>query len=187
VPVAERPQSDRVSAMSTVGLERRRIRTGRAAAFISPRGPLVVVSVAVVFACFFAIGRATDSGSAAPTESSSLPAASLRVAIPVHLSAVPAIEALLAAPRLTPAPSSSQPPSTPAFSRARATAPAASRTQKPSLQPAPSIASTPQEAPVRQVRPAPPPSAPSTSRSTGGEGGASKRSSGGGGTFESSG
>ena len=54
--------------MSTVGLERRRIGTGRTGASISPRGPLILMSVAVVFACFFAIGRATDTGSATPTE-----------------------------------------------------------------------------------------------------------------------
>ncbi len=187
MPVAERSQPDRVSVMSTVGIGRRRIRTGRAGPSISSRGPLILVSVAVVFICFFAIGRATGAGNATPTESSSLPVASLRVAVPVHLSAVPAIETLLPAPRLAPASSSSEPPSTPAFSLAHASAPAASTAPQPSPQPAPSIASTPQKAPAQQVHSPAPRSAPSTNGSSGGNGGASKPSPGGGGTFESSG
>ena len=173
--------------MSTVGIDRRRIRTGRGGPSISPRGPLVVVSLAVVFACFFAIGRATDAGNTASTESSSLPAASLRVAVPVRLSAVPAIETLLAAPRPAPAPSSSQPASTLALSPAHAPAPEASRAPQRLAQPAPSIASTPQEAPAQQVHSAAPPSVPSTNGSSHSEGGASKPSARGGGTFESSG
>ena len=183
--VAERPRPDRVSVVSTVGIGRRRIRSRRAGAYVGRGGALIVLLVVVVFACFFEIGRATEARSTAPTESSSLPAASPRVAVLVQLSTVPAIETLRGASRPAPAPSSSQPASTPAFLSAQAPAPAVSSAHRLSPPP-PSIVSTPQEAPAQQVHSAPPPAAPSTGGSSGSKGGAAKPSSGGG-TFESSG
>jgi hypothetical protein len=170
--------------MSTLGIERRRIGARES---ISLRGPLIVASVVVVFACFFAIGRATVGGSATSTESSSLPGASGSVAVPARLSTVPAIEFPQAPQRLVAAPTSSRPSATPAFSPAQPLAPAPSRAPRPSPQPAPSVLSAPQEAPVQQVHPAAPQPVQSTSGSSGSGAGASKPSAGGGGTFESSG
>src|SRR5689334_5091029 len=58
MPGLHQPQADRLSRMSTVGIERRWDRTARIGARIGWSGPLIVLCAVLVFATFFAIGRA---------------------------------------------------------------------------------------------------------------------------------
>lgn len=80
--------------MSTVRITKRWFRTERPPLGIDGRAVVIVTCLGVaVFACFFAIGRATSPGSPPPEGlSSSLPVASGGTAIPVRLSSAPPIE-----------------------------------------------------------------------------------------------
>jgi hypothetical protein len=78
--------------MNTARIERREILTGRGSPHIDHRGPIVVASIFAVFACFFAIGRATGAGSASRAEAPSSLPASVSAAIPIRLSGAPPIE-----------------------------------------------------------------------------------------------
>jgi type IV secretory pathway VirB10-like protein len=169
--------------MNTFGVERRWIPTptGKPRARIGLRVPIILVLCAgVVFACFFAIGRATHAGKKTVGESApSPPVVSVSAAVPAQLASAPAIELTLVPPP--------PPPPPPAKSQAPAPAPA---TPRRSLEAPPASVSptTPAPAPVRESAPAPvresaPARTPAPSRSSGG-GHPSPAPSG---TFESSG
>jgi len=161
--------------MNTVGLERRWIRSSMLGARFGLRGPLVVLSTCLVFACSFAISRTLHVSAAARGEQPlSLPVASVSAAIPASLRGVPQIASTLQPP----APASAKPsqgsgaatslaPSLPEAPAPAATAPSPS--SAPAPEPAPS-------APAHSESPAP--SHPSSS-------GGGHTSSGG--SFESSG
>src|ERR671935_935417 len=118
MPVFDQPQAHRVSGMSTVGLERRWDRTARIGARIGLRGPLIVLCAALVFAAFFAIGRATRAGGGTHHEvPAGLSAASVSAPVPVRLQTATPIEATLLPPP-PPSPRKAKP-----FSALRATAP----------------------------------------------------------------
>jgi outer membrane biosynthesis protein TonB len=173
--------------MNTFGIERR---------WSGPRGPrgvppsigrrrsvavaVALVAVGAVFACFFAIGRATAPGSARAEAPLTLPVTSAGAAIPVQLVSAPPIDIFVPAPPPPPTPRPrSQPASAP-------TTPAPSQAVTPTVEsapaPAPQPTPTPQPEPSRPAAPAPAPRAPAPSApSSGGS------SHGGGGTFESSG
>src|SRR5205085_703050 len=99
MPVLDQPQADRVSGMSTIGIERRWDRTARIGARIGLRGPLILLCAGLVFAAFFAIGRATRAGGGTQTEAAAgLPAASVNAPVPVQLQAASPIEIALLPP-----------------------------------------------------------------------------------------
>src|SRR4029077_19587659 len=153
----------------------------------------LAASMLVVFACFFAIGRARDPGSAPVGEPPSpLHAASVKVAIPTALDSAPpieanlALEAIAAASRRASARASAphisirsglQPAPSPLQSAAAET-PASS----PSEQSPPSSSAAPVQAEPAPAEEAPAPSSPSTHGGAGNSG-----SSAGSGSFDSSG
>lgn len=166
-----------------------------------PRPMIVVASACAVFACFFAIGRATDTGSVSTVES--LPIASVSAPVPASLSTAPPLAlASVTAGHAQPSPqrqssssiTASPPRQALAADVSRASlsspspAPAASQpaaeTQAPPSAPtsAPTVSSSPAQAPASHPSPAPAP----TSGSSGGGGGSSPSASGGG-SFDSSG
>jgi uncharacterized membrane protein YgcG len=170
--------------MSTVGLERRWDRTARIRARIGLRGPLILLCAGLVFASFFAIGRATRAGGGAPAEgAASLSVASVRAPVPVRLQTATPIETTLLPP---PPPRKAKPFSAPSATvPLQTTTPEASRAVTPSPRVSEPVAPAPAPAPVRESAP----SRPSGSGSSGGGGhhSSSGSGSGGGGTFESSG
>lgn len=195
----------RVPMMSVLGLERR-VDPYRARTRIGRRGYAALALMAAVFACFFAIGRATGAGgsSAAQTQPS-LPVASASAAIPEHLGSTAPIDVGVLAPPPAPAratgsssshaaaaaaPAAVNPPRrlvsdapvvrAPTPVTAPAPVPAPVRVAAPVHTPAPVGAPTPQRlAPVNQ---APAPSRRSSAPAT-----HSAPSEGGGGSFDSSG
>ena len=163
--------------MSTVGIERRWDRTARIGSRIGWRGPLILLCAGLVFAIFFAIGRATRPDSAAHGEGpSGVPIASVNAPVPARLEIATPIETNLLPPPPPPPPRKAKPFSAPPASARLATAtPEASRAA-----PAPRVSAPPAPAPVHE-------SAPSRPSSGGSSGGSRSRSGSGGGTFESSG
>src|SRR5439155_16413826 len=118
MPGLHQPQADRVSGMSTVGIERRWDRTARIGARIGLRGPLILLCAGLVFAAFFAIGRATRAGGGTRAEAAaSLPVAAVSAPVPVRLQTATPIETALLAPP-PPRPRKAKP-----FSVPRASAP----------------------------------------------------------------
>jgi hypothetical protein len=170
--------------MNTVGFETRAIRARRAAARIDPGLPMLVAAVLAVFACFFAIGRATGAGSPRAEAPSSLPTAFHSAASPIHLGSAVPIEISLAASAHHRSSRRSQPISTPTASApAQALAPEVPRAplhSSPSVQP---VSPPSEKAPPSPVSVSPPP----TSESSRGAGNHSRPSASGGGSFESSG
>jgi len=172
--------------MSTVGIERRWDRTARIGSRIGSRigwrGPLILLGAGLVFAIFFAIGRATRPDSAAHGEgASSLPVASVSATVPARLEIATPIETNLLPPPPPPPPRKAKPFSAPTASARLATAtPEASRAAAP----APRVSAPPAPAPAPVHESAPP--RPSSGGSSGGSHSGSGSGSGGG-TFESSG
>ena len=167
--------------MSTVGIERRWDRTARIRARVGLRGPLILLSAGLVFAAFFAIGRATRASGGAHAEgAASVPVASVSAPVPVRLQTATPIETALLAPP-PPRPRKAKPFSVPSASaRLQTTTPEASR----AVTPAPRVSEPVAPAPVHESAP----SRPSGGGSSGGGGHHSSSGSGsGGGTFESSG
>lgn len=79
--------------IDSVRYERLGVRIGGPGATIEGHWPALIVSMIVVFACFFAIGRTGHSGSSSHGEApSTLQAASGRAAIPAALAGGPPIE-----------------------------------------------------------------------------------------------
>jgi outer membrane biosynthesis protein TonB len=174
--------------MNTFGIERRWSGPSGTPPWIGRRRSLTMavalVTVGVVFACFFAIGRATAPSSARAETPVGLPVASVGAAIPVQLVSASPIDIFVPAPpppRPTPKPRS-QPASVP-------TTAAPVQTVTPSAPaPTPQATPTPQPAPVHQTAPsAPAPSAPQRSAPSTPSSGSGGSSHSGGGTFESSG
>jgi uncharacterized membrane protein YgcG len=168
--------------MSTVGFETRAIRARKVTARIYPGLPLLVAAMLAVFACFFAVGRATDTSSPRTEALSSLPTAFHSTAIPIHLgSAVPiAISSVVSTHHRSAR--RNQSISTPAVS-----APAQAVVHdvpvaplRPSVQP---VSPPAEQAPPSPASASPPP----TGGSSGSGGGHSKPSASGGGSFDSSG
>jgi uncharacterized membrane protein YgcG len=170
--------------MSTVGIERRWDRTARLGARIGLRGPLILLCAGLVFAAFFAIGRATRAGGTQAEGAASLPVASVNAAVPVRLQTATPIETTLLPPP-PPRPSKARPFSVLVGSaRLQTATPEASRAVTPAPRVPERVAPAPAPAPVRESTPAP----PSRGGSSGGGGHHSSSGSGsGGGTFESSG
>jgi len=172
--------------MSTVGIERRWDRTARIGSRIGSRigwrGPLILLCAGLVFAIFFAIGRATRPDSAAHGEGpSGLPIASVSAPVPARLEIATPIETNLLPPPPPPPPRKAKPFSAPTASARLATAtPEASRAAAP----APRVSAPPAPAPAPVRESAPP--RPSSGGSSGGSHSGSGSGSGGG-TFESSG
>lgn len=172
--------------MNTVRVERPTTRTIKVGARLGlRRAPIWLAALCVAFACSFAIGRATDPGSAPHAEApSSPPVAHVSAAIPIQLTEAPPIATSTPAP----APTRASAPATPAPA---ARAPAqSSASEAPVSQPAPE----PVPEPVRSAAPPVserPSSGGGSSRGAGagsssGGGGHSSPAAGGG-TFESSG
>src|SRR2546429_3041289 len=166
--------------MSTVGIERRWDRTARIGSRIGWRGPLILLCAGLVFAIFFAIGRATRPDSAAHGEGPSrLPVAAVSAPVPADLEIATPIETTLLPPPPPPPPHKAKPFSAPPASARLATAtPEASRAAAPA--PRVSAPPAPAPAPVHE-------SAPSRPSGGGSSGGGHSGSGSGGGTFESSG
>jgi hypothetical protein len=167
--------------MSTAGFETRAIRARKVTARIYPGLPMLVAAMLAVFACFFAIGRATGTSSPRAEALSSLPTAYHSTAIPIHLSsALPITISSVVSTRRSA--KRTQSISTPAVSApAQAVAhevPVAP--QRPSVQP---VSPPAEQAPPSPASASPPP----TGGSPGSEGGHSKPSASGGGSFDSSG
>lgn len=177
--------------MNTVRIEKRRIGAGEASTRLDPRALIAVASMFAVFGGFFAIGRATNAGSASASRAeapSSLPVASGTgtAAIPTRLvGAPPEISSAVVVherphPRIQPVSVNAAPVPAQAFSPAAARAPLSSSQLAPTpTQSAPAASPAPAptpSAPVRESRPSSERSAPS---------GGGKPS--GGGSFESSG
>ena len=171
--------------MSTVGIDRRWDRTVRIGARIGLRGPVILLCVGLVFASFFAIGRATRAGGGAHAEGpTSLPAAAVNAPVPVHLQTATPIETTLVPPP-PPRPRKAKPFTAPGTSAPlQTTTPEASRAVAPTPRVSEPVAPVAAPAPVRE-------SAPSRQSGGGSAGGGSHHSSSGsgsgGGTFESSG
>jgi uncharacterized membrane protein YgcG len=175
--------------MSTVGFETRAIRARKVTARIYPGLPLLVAAMLAVFACFFAVGRATDTSSPRTEALSSLPTAFHSTAIPIHLgSALPiAISSVVSTHHRSTR--RNQSISAPAVSAPAQTVvhdvPVAP--PRPSVQP---VSPPAEQAPPSPASASPAPasaSPPSTGGSSGSEGGHSKPSASGGGSFDSSG
>ena len=170
--------------MSTVGFETRAIRALRITARIDPGLPVLVAAMLAVFACFFAVGRATEPGSSRAEALSSLPTAFHSAASPIHLSSAVPIEISLAASAQHRSTGRSQPISTPTASApAQTLAPEVPRAplhSSPSVQP---VSPPSEKAPPSPASVSPPP----TSESSRGAGNHSRPSSNGGGSFDSSG
>ena len=91
MPRPRRLPADGVSVvMNTVRVERRWIPESARRPHLETRGPIIVAaSLCAVFACFFALGRATHPGRVLRVEAApSLPVASVSAPIPVRLSSV---------------------------------------------------------------------------------------------------
>jgi hypothetical protein len=173
--------------MSTVRIARRRMYVGGEPAGVDRRGlALALFACVALFACCFAIGRATSPASG-PREASSptLQVAFAGAAIPLRLSSAPAIQAQALASTSPPAPATG----------ARTVAVASTRAivRTPAKATLPSV-----RTPVREVASAPSPPqplpAPASARGTGGghggghsEGGQSKPQTNSGTSFDSSG
>jgi uncharacterized membrane protein YgcG len=182
--------------MNTFGVSRQRYPAGGTSFGLDRRWMLAGAALIVVFACFFAIGRAT-AGSSRSEPTVALPVADVPAAVPVGLGAASAID-LASATRVVhhphpaaPAPEVAAPaaPLTHEVSRAPLISHSA---PAPAPAPAPRPAPAPAPAPVESHAPAPVEthSAPAPSHSSGGGGGSSSGgggSSSGGGSFESSG
>lgn len=170
--------------MNTVRFEPHAIRARSASPRIDPRLRMLVAGMIVVFACFFAVGRATDTSSPRAEALSSLTTTFSSVAIPLHLSGAPPIEISIAVRAHARATGRSRPipietASAPAQAAAHEVSPAPLRSS-PSAQPV-----SPQP---EKVSPSPAHvSPPSTNGSSGSGGGHSKPSATGGGSFDSSG
>jgi len=169
--------------MSTVGFETRAIRARKVTARIDPGLPVLVAAMLAVFACFFAVGRATEPGRSRAEAPSSLPTAFHSAASPIHLSSAVPIEISLASVhhRST---GRSQPISTPT-----ASAPAQELTPEVPRAPLHSSSSVQPVSPPSEKAPPSPASVspPPTSESSRGAGNHSRPSSNGGGSFDSSG
>jgi hypothetical protein len=185
-----------VPVMNTVGIERRWSRPSGSPPRIGLRRPVALavalVSVGAVFACFFAIGHATDSRSArAEGPAASLPVASVGAAIPVGLTSAPPIEIYVAPPPPRPSPHPSSPPSAPPTSPAPVQPVAHQAPSAPVASPQPAPSAPAPRAPERSApvsQPSAPVSAPRSSGGSPGSGsGKSQPSAHGGGSFESSG
>jgi hypothetical protein len=180
-------------AMSNVREEARVIGLGSARLRVERHWLALAAAMLVVFACFFAIGRARHSSSTPGGEPpSTLQAASVKVAIPIALGSAPPIEvnatleAIAAANRRA-----SAPPSAPSISIRRALQPAPSSLQAAAAgtpssssseqSPSPS-SSEPVQSESAPVEEAPAPSSPPAPSGAGHSG-----SSAGGGSFDSSG
>jgi hypothetical protein len=171
--------------MNTVRIHGDRLEAGGGSARIDRGLPIAAVAVCAVFAGSFAIGRATNSGDAARAEApSSLPAASVRAAVPIRLSEVPLIE--IVPTRSVRARANPRRPSTgttAVSARKRAVAREAPGAASPASQPQPSTLPAPEGA-------SPSPaggSAPPSSGSSGGGTGNPTHSASGGGSFDTSG
>ena len=169
--------------MSTVGIDRRWDRTARIGARIGLRGPVVLVCAGLVFAGFFAIGRATRAGGGARVEGfTGLRAVSVSAPVPVRLQTATPVAATLVRPP-PPRPREAKPFATPGTSAPlQATAPEALRAVAPTPRISEPVAPAP--APVRESAP---PQRSGGSSSGGGSHHSSSGSGSGGGTFESSG
>jgi hypothetical protein len=149
---------------------------------------VAAVAVCAVFACSFAIGRATESGHATLAEGpSALALASGGPAIPVGLSSAPPLDAGTVA---RPAPA----PNRRSAARAHAAQPLSSHVFPMPVQiskPAPALAVEPPASsapnPVPSPAPAPTPSLPPTGSSGSGGGSSGGGAGGGGASFDSSG
>lgn len=169
--------------MSTVRIARRRMYVGGEPAGVDRRGLVLALFACVaLFACCFAIGRATSPASG-PREaaSSTLQVAFVGAAIPLRLSSAPAIQAQALATASPPAPATAA--QTVAVASTRAIVRTSVKATLPSVQ-----------TPVREVAAAPskpqPLPAPASARGTGGghsEGGQSKSQTNSGTSFDSSG
>jgi hypothetical protein len=156
---------------------------------IDRRLPIAVATLCAVFACFFAIGRATDTASRSRAEASStLPVASAGAAIPRRLSDTSPIEIFASAPRprkrSTPVRAASLPGSSIRAVSGPAQAASTEVASPPSVPVAPSQ-------PTRSFSPEPAQSSPApvggSNGSSGSGSGSSRHSSSGGGSFDSSG
>jgi len=78
--------------MNTVPIQRPWIREGEGRRLsVEIRRPMIVVATIVaVFACFFALGRATDAGTTSQVES--LPVAPVSASVPVSLTSTPPLD-----------------------------------------------------------------------------------------------
>ena len=171
--------------VSTMHFDTRALRARRATARIDPRLVALVAGMLIVFACCYAIGRATATGGSRVGEASGLQAASFSGAVPIQLSSAPpiAIPTVVRVQRHANVPTPAVVPIRTAPAPAHKLAPAVSDVPAPlpqATQPAPpKVDSAPQT---------PPASGPPTSTGgSKGEGGGSKPSTSGGGSFDSSG
>ena len=181
----DQSQADPVpGVMNTVRFETSATRARRATARIDSRLAMLVVAMLTVFACFFVIGRATDTRSARAEASSSVTIALNSAAIPIALSGAPPIETPSAAGAHARISRRSQSISTQTVSApAQTVVHEVSRAPLRSPQLAQPVASRPEKAPSPPASASP----PSTSGSSGTGGGHATPSSSGGGSFDSSG
>jgi len=191
--------------VSTLGYETRAIRVRRrATAGVYIRLAILAAAMLAVFACFFAVGRVTDTGGSRVEASPELPASFQSVATSIGLSGAPPIETppVLDAHRDVSTASrsvASHPAAAPARTSAREAvdAPSPPRyTQPISPSPAKALPSPVAVSPPSAGAPSssspssssPSGGAPSSGESSGGGGGGhSEPSSNGGGSFDSSG
>jgi rare lipoprotein A len=135
--------------MNTVRVERRLMRAGRARARLDGRVLIGLACMCAVFACAYALGRASSGATAPRAEAlSSIPVTPVSAAIPVHLSTAPPLE-------------QEAPPPPPPKPKTKPAAPAAT-TPAPVLAtpaPAPQTAAPEVSAPVSRPAPAPAPKA----------------------------
>ena len=171
-----------------VRIERRLGRPGALDVSFEMRGGLILVAMAVVFACCFLLGRATSGSAAPPAETGqSVSATPLAAAVPSHLTVAPPI-GLTAPPKPVPvhhpkpAPAHVAEPSRPATSETPPSPPVERQVVQAAPAPPPPVtrAPTPEPTPAPEPRPAPAPTRapPPVSHATPSPGGGSFESSG---------